>query len=328
MQADLPPAAACVAGIDVGGTSLRVALADETGTILARWGGSTVGVRTPESVIRMMCEGVRKTLSQAGISAAALKAVGAGVPGITDTENGMVIATSYLMGWRNVPLRSCLEQELNVPAAVDNDVNLAAVGESWLGAAQQSRDFVFMAIGTGVGAGIVLDGHLYRGSCWAAGEVGYMLLPGTAVIPARSDEPGALESLLGGEGIRAQWEQRWCAEKTQLPKTLSATEIFDHAGDGEPLARAILCESATLLAYAIYDITRILNCPLFVLGGSVGLHPALGEATRAILEKWKLRQGPRVMQSALGADAQLLGAIRAALDVAGVRSQSVVSPAK
>lgn len=330
MRVDHSPTklADCVAGIDVGGTSLRVALADETGTILARWTTSTVDVRTPESVIRMMCDGVRNTLSEAGIPAAALKAVGAGVPGITDIENGMVIATSYLMGWRNVPLRSCLEQELNVPAGVDNDVNLAAIGESWLGSAQRIQDFVFLAIGTGVGAGLVLNGQPYRGSCWAAGEVGYLLLPGTSSIPARSGEPGALESVLGGEGIRLRWEQQWAADRTLLPRELMATEIFDCAQNGEPLAKTVLIQSATALACAIYNISLILNCPLFILGGTVGLHPALADVTREILEEWSPRRSPRVMQSSLGADAQLLGAIRIALNLARGHAEAATSPAE
>src|SRR5882762_6433021 len=100
-----------------------------------------------------------------------LKSIAVGAPGITDVNEGIVIATSYLMGWRDVPLRALLENAFHVPAAIDNDVNLAAIGESWAGAAKGTRDFVFLAIGTGIGAGIMLNGHPFHGENWAAGEI-------------------------------------------------------------------------------------------------------------------------------------------------------------
>lgn len=117
-----------------------------------------------------------------------LKSIAAGAPGITDVNEGIVIATSYLMGWRDVPLRALLEDALHIPAAVDNDVNLAAIGESWCGAAKDEQNFVFLAIGTGIGAGIVLNGSPYRGTNWAAGEIGYMLVPGIPDIPGRAGQ--------------------------------------------------------------------------------------------------------------------------------------------
>ena len=156
-----------VVGVDVGGTNLRMALADMSGAPLVRWSASTVGLRTPEAVIGLILEGVKNLLTQASATPDALRSIAIGVPGVTNTENGVVIATSYLMGWRDVPLRALIEDALHIPASVDNDVNLAAIGESWAGAAKGAQDFVFLAIGTGVGAGIVLDGRPYRGSRWA-----------------------------------------------------------------------------------------------------------------------------------------------------------------
>ncbi len=103
-------------------------------------------------------------------------------------------------------LRALLEARLGVPAAVENDVNTAAIAEHQIGAAQGIRDFVFIAVGTGIGAGIVLNGRLFHGMNWSAGEIGYMLVPGTSVKPVESGEPGALESIVGGEGIKAQWQ--------------------------------------------------------------------------------------------------------------------------
>ena len=308
-----------VVGVDVGGTNLRLALADRSGNIAARWFASTVGVCDPKRVLRLILEGVRSVLSQFQAPSSALQSIAIGVPGVTDVENGIVVATSYLMGWQNVPLRALVEKELNIPVVIDNDVNFAAMGEHSTGVAVGVRDFVFLAIGTGIGAGIFLDGRLYRGSCWGAGEVGYMLVPGITDDIGKPHDPGPLESMIGGEGIRRQWQKRWRAERTSLPKDMNATEIFDHALNGDSEAQTVLRQSATMLAQAIHNISLVLNCPLVVLGGSVGVHPALCDATREILSQWELRGAPRLAISSLGADAKLLGAIRAALDLANGR---------
>lgn len=310
-----------VIGVDIGATSLRVALADASGAIVARRSASTAGTRSPQLVVDLIQQAVDRLLEEKSLSRNDLRAVAAGAPGVADVNTGVVLATSYLLGWRDVPLRAMLESALGIPAAIDNDVNLAALGEFSAGIAQGANDFVFLAVGTGIGAGIILNGAPFRGKDWTAGEIGYMLVPGTREEPAGPGEPGALESLAGGEGIRNQWLRGWGPEKTSLPKQLTATQIFDHAmqEDGDPLALAILQQSARLLAYALYNVSLVLSCPLFVLGGTVGLHPALGNAVQAALRRREDRAHCRVSCSILGADAQLYGAIRVALDTAVAR---------
>lgn len=312
-----------VAGADVGGTNLRLALADISGAILTRWSSSTVALHGPEGVIERVCSGVRSMLQEVSAPLDALRSIAIGVPGVTDVDNGVVIATSYLMGWRDVPLRALVEKELNVPVAVDNDVNMAAIGERWTGSAKDARDFVFLAIGTGIGAGIVLNGDLHRGSSWAAGEIGYMLLPGAAKIPATIDEPGALERMIGGEGIKEQWRKLLRAEGARPPMELTATDIFDRALNGDPCARTLLRQTATMLAQAVYNVSLVLNCPLFVLGGTVGLHSALCDAAQGVLGQWIGPGSPRLIRSTLGTDAQLFGALRAALDSASTRTRLI-----
>jgi len=298
-----------IIGADIGGTSLRLALADGSGTILGRWSASTTGIRDAALVLRRMRNGVDALLQDASLLPESLCAIAAGAPGVTDVDKGIVIATSYLMGWRDVPLREMLEAEFGVPAFIDNDVNLAALGEMKAGLAQGETDFVFLAIGTGIGAGIVVKSEIHRGSSWTAGEIGYMLVPGTSEVPVTLGEPGALESLVGGEGIKQLWQGRWNPDDTPLPRDVTATQIFDHALEGNSLAQEILQLVARTLAYAIYNISLILNSPLFVLGGGVGIHPALGNATRQVLDGREARVQPRLICSALGADAQLIGAI-------------------
>jgi glucokinase len=289
------------------------------GVIVAKWSSSTAGSRDANVIIDLIRSGAEEVLRRANVPRSALKAVAAGAPGITNVDAGIVVATSYLLGWRKVPLRDLLETAFEVPAAVDNDVNLAAIGEYWVGAAKGVRDFVFLAVGTGIGAGIILDGQPFRGMDWSAGEIGYMLVPGVTGGPADKSTPGALEELIGGEGIRAEWRRNWSRGGTPLAMDLTATEIFDGAVGGDALARSILEQSARLLAYAIYNISLVLNCSLFLLGGGVGMHRALGDATRQELEKWQRRGHMQLIHSELGVDAQLIGAVRLALDTANDR---------
>jgi glucokinase len=307
-----------VAGVDIGGTNLRVALADTSGNSLDKWAVSTPANKGPEAVVNLICEGLDRLLQARRSSREHLLAIAAGAPGVTDVDRGVVIATSYLMGWREVPFRDLLEAALGVPAAVDNDVNMAAFGEARAGIAQGVNNFVFLGIGTGVGAGIVLNRRLFRGDTWTAGEIGYLLVPGTSVAPVEMDEPGPLESLVGGEGIRSQWRSRCASALNGRDANLNATQIFDLALRGDSPAQEVLELASRTLAYAVSNIAMILDCRLLVLGGSVGLHPAFVQATRAHLAE----RGPQFQleleTSSLGPDAQITGAVFEALEVARI----------
>jgi glucokinase len=308
--------AAYVLAADIGGTSLRLDLANTSGEIKARRVFSTVGIREASTIVENIAHGAELLLHEVSARPGALKAIAVGAPGITDTENGVVIATSYLLGWKDVPLRKMLEDSLHVPAVIDNDVNLAALGESWKGAAIGVANFAFLALGTGVGAGLFLNGQPYCGHHWTAGEVGYLLVPGLAVVGAERNQPGVLESRIGGAGIRQQWQS--IAPRTSLPADLTATQIFDYAQQGDPTAGELLEQTATLIARAIFNIHLMLDLPLFVLGGSVGMHEALYNAVLPQLAALNLRYPPRVLRSLCGPNAQITGALRLALDAVPV----------
>src|SRR5437879_6535975 len=152
-----------VVGVDIGGSNLRIALADMNGTVLGKWSTSTRETSSPDMVIEQVRQGTQYLLEHTSVSCRSLLAVAAGAPGITDGDAGVVVGTSYLKGWKDVPLRSLLESALCIPAAVENDVRLAAIGENWTGAARGIRNFVFLAIGTGIAAGIFANGKLVHG---------------------------------------------------------------------------------------------------------------------------------------------------------------------
>jgi glucokinase len=269
-------------------------------------------------VIAQIGKGIDSLLKESSASRASLAAIAAGAPGITDREAGVVVATSYLRGWRDVPFQSLLESAFHIPAAVENDVRMAALGEHWMGFARGIPNFVFFAIGTGIAAGIVANGALIRGANCAAGEIGYMYVPGASEQVARRGSPGSLESALGGDGIRQRWLEAGQAGAHSRPPT--ATEILDLALTGDPLAKSILDHSAQLLAYAVYNISLVLNTSLFVLGGGVGMSEALREATEAVLKRYSEPAQPKIIISSLGQDAQLMGAIRLALDTVECRT--------
>jgi glucokinase len=304
-----------VVAVDIGGTNLRVALANRSGKIVAKWSGSTTANSSPKAVVQLVRCGVGHLLQEVGAASHSLLAVAAGAPGITDRKAGVVFATSYLKGWKNVPLAALLQSALHIPAVVENDVKLAAIAESWIGAARGVQNFVFLAIGTGLAAGIVVNGQLLRGPLHIAGEVGYLIVPGTPESPAGPTAPGSLESVIGGEGIRQHW-RRICKNGQ---RDLTATEIFGLAMTGDRRAQSVLVQSARILAYAIHNMSTVLNSSLFVLGGGVGVNKPLLMATRRILKPYAQPSRPKLISSALGADAQLLGAVRLALDTAELR---------
>jgi len=308
-----------VIGVDIGGSNLRIALADMKGTVLGKWTASTRSTSSPEMVIGQVRRGVDQLLKQRAVPRKSVLAIAAGAPGVTDRDRGVVFATSYLKGWKDVPLGRLLEAAFRIPATVENDVKAAAIGENWLGAARGIRNFVFLAIGTGIAAGIFVNGQLVHGPDWVAGEVGYMIVPGTPEAPAKPGTPGALESMIGGEGIKQQWLCSRGRQRTKASRDLTATGIFYHAVAGDRLAKSVLRRSARILAYTVYNISTVLNCSLFVLGGGVGMSAPFVDATERILKLYTQPSRPKLITSALGQDAQLIGAIRLALDSAESR---------
>lgn len=300
-----------VAGVDLGGTTGRLALADLDGKIQGRSSFSTRGNESPEKIVALIHSGLIDLLDLARIPRAKWLAVGLGVPGITDVEAGVVVSAPNLSGWQNVPLRDLLQSKLQVPAIIENDVNAAAVGEHWTGSAQSVSDFVFLAIGTGIGAGIFINNQLYHGSTWAAGEVGYFAVPGAYLPRIELDKAGALESAIGGKAIERNW--RKVCKQRGAHAHLRATEIFELAAQGDVQARKLMDTSAQVLAYAITNICLLLNTSLVVLGGSVGTSEPLLRATREIVERNDFAR-PQLAISRLGPHAQLNGAIRLALN--------------
>jgi glucokinase len=302
-----------VIGCDIGGSSVRLALADLNGTIVGRWNSALRADRSPKAVAEMIAAAVMQLTRQHNIPTKKVLELVAGAPGITDVIGGRVLSAPNLTGWHDVPFRDLLERELRIPTIVENDVNLGALGETWKGAARGTANFVFLAIGTGVGSGIVLNHMLHHGANWSAGEVGYLLLPNLSSDPPTKDGLGALESEVGGKSIERAWANLAGSHESEKP--LRATEVFDRAVLGDQKGRALLQHVADQLAMAITNLSLVLDLSLVVLGGGVGGHAALLQAIQRRLERNEIAR-PQVVLSSLGGEAQIHGAIWLGLQAA------------
>jgi glucokinase len=308
-----------IAGVDVGGTRLRVALADLNGDIVAEWAMEfTPTQKTPAAVCNLILAGLKSACNQAGIALGKVLKIAAGTPGITDVDAGLVVSAPNLLDWQSVPLQAMLERKTGIPSMVENDTNLAAVGEHWRGAAIAVNNFVFIGIGTGIGAGIFLHGQLHHGADWSAGEIGYLKVQGKSHDRLQVYETGQLERAIGGAGIENLWRNRRNGRNGSKRCTgssaaeLHAWQIFDLAGQGDTAALKIVNSVAQTLADAVANIALVLNPELIVLGGGVGAHPVLCEATKQLVDKNEFAR-PRLTVSTLGTQAQIHGTIYSAL---------------
>jgi len=305
-----------VAGVDIGGTRLRMMLSDLNGTVITQWSTQfTDKQKTPKTVCALVQQGLKVMCHEGGTSLKKVLHITAGAPGITNVNSGVVISAPNLKMWNEVPLRAMIEKQTGIPALIENDTNLAAVGEHWHGSAAGMDNFIFVALGTGVGAGIFLQGQLHHGFAWSAGEIGYMGVSGVPREPLRVRSTGQLERAIGGAGIEAEWLRLLKHAGSASDETLTrlrAPQIFDLALDGDRLAGEVLLYTARILANCLVDLALSLNPETIVLGGGVGSHPELCRLTQKLLQQNELAR-PALCASTLGTQAQLHGAISLSL---------------
>lgn len=305
-----------VTGVDIGGTRLRMILADMNGDVMTQWDTQfTERQRTPKAICGLIRDGLKAMCDEAFTTLKHVLHITVGAPGITNVNAGVVLSAPNLHDWNDVPLRAMIERELGVHATVENDTNLAAVGEHWRGSAVGVEDFLFIALGTGVGAGVFLRGRLHHGANWSAGEIGYAALNGQPRQPLEVQSTGQMERAIGGPGIEAEWQKLLNRERRTDVDGLSqlrATEIFDLAVDGDRLAARTLHYASQILADCITEMSLILDPEVVILGGGVGSHPELCRVTEKLLARNEFAK-PQVRSSSLGTQAQLHGAISLSL---------------
>ncbi len=323
---------------DVGGTKVQAGLADSYGEVIVEAVEPTAK-DSGRAVIDQIGRLFRTLVDRAGLKPPLVWAAGVGVPGVYDPDSDRVSAIPNLPALAEVSVASALREALGIPIALDNDVNLAAVGERWRGLATDRDHFVTISIGTGIGMGIVINGEIYRGSRGAAGEIDFLPLGADPFdgwqergalrtdrfhpigAPPASDERwgghGPLEAASTGPAILRRKEQRLAAgdATTSLRAEDDVAGIFRAAEEGDPLARELIDEEARTVALAIVTVAAVLDPQLVVLGGGVGSNPGLLERVRRYVAELFPRP-PDIRASALGDAAAFHGAIAVGLRAA------------
>jgi len=296
-----------VLGIDLGGTKMYGAISDLGGNVLDEVNIGRHGTTGEASYERLVIL-IDTLLASPKVQGRKVRGIGVGVPGITLHRQG-IVKWAYTLQWRDLPIKTRLTERYGLPITVDNDVNLAALGELWFGAGQNAQNMVLVAIGTGIGAGIIIDGALYRGSTEASGEIGNMV-PGREFLGKDYREFGALESVASGTGI-AERGRQLLPPQSGPPKSddLAAEDVFDAARQGQSWAQTIVDETVDYLAIAIANLTAAFDPDLIVLGGGVSrsadflIEPILRRIDGA------LPRLPKLVTSSLGPRAAAMGAI-------------------
>ncbi|MFG1792849.1 ROK family protein [Nocardia sp. NPDC049149] len=305
---DVNVRAGVVAGIDIGRHWIRLAVADLRGEFIGRRDVRNTARSAPDLVrrVRTLADEVADS---AGIDWTAVHYAVIGSPGVLNADTGRLDYAQNLPGWGRAGLVGQLRDALGVESTIENDINLAAVGELTFGAGAGLRNFVLISIGTGVGMGIVINGELYVGNSGAAGEVSF--LPATEVDapPLDARERGMTETVAAAGGVART------AEQIGLPAA-SAKEIFTAAAAGDPRAMAVVEAEGRRIGALVTAVAAILDPELVVLSGGIGNNlELLGSAiARRMAELGPLR--PRIVASTLGDDGVLTGAVSRALSVA------------
>jgi glucokinase len=300
-----------VLGVDIGGTKTALLAWDlATGAVLAQDVFPTPTEVGPVAMVDCLVAASDTLLTCCGQERANLRGIGVAVPGLVDAKAGVVLTAGNLVGWSRVPLCDLLRAQLHVPVVIEHDANAAALGERWRGAAQDLENFAFVALGTGIGVGIVLNGELYRGAHHAAGELGDLVV-GREYLGQDRGGQGNLAQLIGGKTLRRRAKQA-------TGDDMSAAEVVTNADDDEELA-AMADEVADYLAMAIIAIAALLDPEAIIVGGGTA------EAGEDLLDPVRERVArevsapPLIIASAFGSEAQLYGALFSAL-------QSIAQP--
>jgi glucokinase len=308
----------CVLAVEITANFLSFLLTDLSGTELNRVQVSLTNQKTtPEAICHLVGAEIRRLLKKNRMTRDKLLVLVVGVPAITNVEDGVVLSISTLDNWRSVPLRALLQKIVDCRVVIENDTNLAALAERYRGAAQSEESFIYINIGAGVGAGIVLSGKIHHGAQWSAGEIAYLRLPHVLRRYPTLHEFGELEMVLTNSGILKSWREvsaKPGGSATSISGKMSALAVLDLARAGDPKAKKIIQFRAEIVSDIIVNLSLILNPGLILLGGEVGSHPVLLSFVQKQLEQCEFAV-TRITVATLGDIAVLWGGIAVALEM-------------
>lgn len=265
-------------GLDVGGTTMKAGVVDDTGTPLSDVSLPTEPIKGQEHGLATMVATIRKAVAEAHLDLSAIAAIGVATPGTMDLKAGVILEPPNLKPWRNVPVRQYVANTFQLPTAFQNDANAAAFGEYWAGAGRGMRSLVLFTLGTGVGGGIILNDMVIEGEHSHGAELGHMKIETThprlcgcgrygcleAYASATSVVKRAQEALLAGYAQGTALYDLWRANEE-----FTAHEVFDAWIAGDELAGRIVDETAYYLGLAAANLMHVIDPEMVVFGGGM-----------------------------------------------------------
>ncbi|MCI5775120.1 MAG: ROK family glucokinase [Aerococcus sp.] len=307
-----------IIGIDLGGTSVKLALVSPDGTIMDQWHIPTHTENGGKHIVPDIIESVREYLDANDLSASDIQGIGMGSPGQIDPKKGTVTG-AYNLGWADTQeVQSQFEEAFDIPFVIDNDANVAALGEQWQGAGENDPNVIFVTLGTGVGGGIVLGGELVHGAAGSAGEIGHIVVDPNG-YECTCGNRGCLETVASATGIvrLAKAEAKRQAYDSPLnaliaDNNISAKAVFDAAKSGDNLALVVVDQFADYLGLACSQLANTLNPNKIVVGGGVSAAGGfLLEKVNAKFQQYAfsaIKGSTELVLASLGNDAGILGA--------------------
>lgn len=306
-----------VFGVDVGGTSIKLGLFASTGTLLEKWQIDT-HVREDEcGILEDIAAAIRSKLAEKHICQSDVLGIGMGVPGAVLPDG--TVNRCVNLGWGVLKAGEILQKLLGVPVKIGNDANVAALGEQFKGSAEGLDNCVMVTLGTGVGAGIILNGQIVPGNFGAAGEIGHFAMKDGETDICGCGKHGCLEQYTSANGI-ARLGRRYaqkCDSILGKDAQIDSIQVFSAARQGDAAAQAALNEMFDLLGRALAYTAAVIDPEAFVIGGGVSNAGAvLTEGVRAAYQKYCFHASvhTKILLASLGNDAGIYGACKLALD--------------
>ncbi|HEL1949901.1 TPA: ROK family glucokinase [Streptococcus suis] len=309
-----------IIGIDLGGTSVKLAILTTEGEIQEKWSIKTNILDDGSHIVPDIIESIQHRFETHGLTKDDFLGIGMGSPGVVDSEAGTVIG-AYNLNWKTLQLvKNQFESALGLPFFIDNDANVAALGEQWVGAGNNNPNVVFMTLGTGVGGGVIAAGNLIRGVKGAGGELGHITVDFEAPFACTCGKKGCLETVASATGI-VNLSRRYAdqyagdAKLKQMiddGQDVTAKDVFDLAKEGDDLALIVYRHFSEYLGVACANIAAVLNPAYIVLGGGVS---AAGEflldGVRKVFAENsfpQIKESTQIVLATRGNDAGVLGA--------------------
>jgi glucokinase len=307
-----------IVGVDLGGTSIKLALLTNDGEFIEKWEVPTDKSESGKHIPKTISLAIEEKLKEMNKTKEDVAGIGIGAPGSVRLEDGLIFAAVNL-GWENYPLKAILEKESGIPVIVDNDANIAAVGEMWKGAGNGAKDVVMVTLGTGVGGGVIVNGQVAHGISGSAGEIGHItVMPDNGVL-CNCGKIGCLETISSATGIAriANEKLQSTTKETILrersgDKGLSTKDVFDAYAKGDEVAEEIVHYVMKYLALVLAGVGNTLNPENIIIGGGVSnAGDLLLKPLRTYFDQFAfttVRESTKISIAQLGNDAGAIGA--------------------